>query len=133
VGSPLAVADGLLGEEGDFVTGVGADEAHRCLSLLSPKRRSPAPSTTGKTMSGSSSTTSCSIEARASWMLPATTISPSRSCLGFEASCTASPASTVELFHPGASSVEDTTLSGRLFNRSANAPVRDGQRAARNS
>ena len=34
------------------------------LSLVSPKRRSPAPSTTGKIFSRSSSTRSCSISVR---------------------------------------------------------------------
>ncbi len=103
------------------------------LSLVSPKRRSPAPSTTGKIFNRSSSTRSCSISMLTSWKLPATTISPSSSCFSFETSTTTSPSSTVELFHAGSSRVEDTTYLGRLFSLSANSPLRDGHRAANHS
>src|SRR6266542_1507456 len=85
------------------------------LSLVSPKRRSPAPSTTGKIFSRSSSTRSCSISVRTSWKLAGTTISPLSSCFSFETASTASPLSTVELFQSGSSRVEDTTYLGRLF------------------
>src|SRR2546427_4137218 len=66
-------------------------------------------------------------------MLPATTISPSNSCFSFETSCMTSPASTVELFQSGSFRVEDRTNLGISFNLSANSPLRDGHRAARNS
>jgi hypothetical protein len=47
---------GLVGEEGDvFADGLGVDEALGFLSLASPKRRLPAPSTTGWIISRSSS------------------------------------------------------------------------------
>ena len=103
------------------------------LSLVSPKRRSPAPSTTGKIFSRSSSTRSCSISVRASWKLAGTLISPLRSCFSFETSFTTSPFNTVVLVQSGSSRVEDTTYLGRLFNLSAKSPLRDGHRAANHS
>ena len=60
-------------------------------------------------------------------------MSPSSSCFSFETSFTTSPFRTVELFQSGSSRVEDTTYLGRLFNLSANSPLRDGHRAAKNS
>jgi hypothetical protein len=70
---------------------------------------------------------------RSSWKLAGTTISPSSSCFSFETSLTTSPFRTVELFQSGASRVEDTTYLGRLFNLSANSPLRDGHREASHS
>src|SRR5436309_16115690 len=58
---------------------------------------------------------------------------PANSCFSFETSCITSPASTVELFQAGSFRVEDTTNLGISFNLSANSPLRDGHRAARNS
>ena len=55
------------------------------------------------------------------------------SCFSFETASTASPLRTVELFQSGSSRVEDTTYLGRLFNLSANSPLRDGHRAANHS
>src|SRR5215207_3607683 len=60
-------------------------------------------------------------------------ISPSRSCFSFETSFTTSPLRTVELLHRGSRRVEDTTYLGRLFNRSAHAPLRESHRAANHS
>src|SRR5439155_20795542 len=84
-------------------------------------------------MSLSSSTRPCSMSVRTSWRLPATTISPFRFFFRFETSLTTSPLRTVELFQSGSSRVADTTYFGMLFNLSANAPVRDGHRAANHS
>ena len=103
------------------------------LSLVSPKRRLPLPRTTGKTISRISSTRSWSTRACTSWALPWTTMSPSASCLSFETYSTASPASTVELFHSASSKVEETTYFGMLLNLSANSPSLDGQAAAKPS
>jgi hypothetical protein len=50
-----------------------------------------------------------------------------------ETSSTTSPFNTVELFHSGSSSVENTTYLGRVFSLSANWPPRDGHRVAKNS
>ena len=99
-------------------------------SLVSPKRRSPAPSTTGKIFSLSSSTRPCSRSVRTSWKLAGTTISPVSSCFSVDTSSSTSPLSTVELFQPASSRVDDTTYLGRLFSLSASAPLRDGHRAA---
>src|SRR5215468_7656574 len=71
------------------------------LSLVSPKRRTPVPSTTGKIFSRSSSTRSCSISVYMSWMLPGTTMSPSICCFSAGTSVSTSPLSTVELFQAG--------------------------------
>src|SRR5271169_6096232 len=60
-------------------------------------------------------------------------MSPASSCFSFETSSTTSPFRTVALLHLGSSSVEDTTYLGRLFNLSANAPLRDSHRAANHS
>src|SRR5918994_1166046 len=60
-------------------------------------------------------------------------MSPSSSCLSLEASETASPFSTVVLFHAGFSRVEETTYLGMLLNLSANSPSLDGQAAAKPS
>src|SRR6266567_620790 len=103
------------------------------LSLVSPKRRSPAPSTTGKIFSRSSSTRSCSISVRTSWKLAGTTMSPLSCCFSFETSCSTSPLRTVELFQAGCSRVEDTTYLGMLFSLAASSPLRDGHRAASHS
>jgi hypothetical protein len=66
----LGVSDGLVGEVGGAaLDGLGVEEAHGFLSLISAKRRSPTPSTTGKIFSRSSSTRSCSISVRSSWKL----------------------------------------------------------------
>src|SRR5262249_2584711 len=54
------------------------------LSLGPPKRRSPAPSTTGKIFSRSSSTRSCSISTCTSWKLAGTTMSPVGSCFSLQ-------------------------------------------------
>src|SRR5579875_2619254 len=98
------------------------------LSLVSPNRRSPAPSATGKTVSRSSSTRSCSISVRTSGRLAYTTISPSVCCFSFETSLRTSPFRTVTLVHLGSSSILDTTYLGRLFNVSAHSPLADDQR-----
>src|SRR5579884_3188316 len=96
------------------------------LSLVSPKRPWPAPSTTGYTFSRSSSTRSCSISVHTSWKLAGTTISPFSPCLSLETSLATSPFSTVELFQSASSRLEDTTYLGRLFSlsegRSGRAP-----------
>ena len=84
-------------------------------------------------LSRSSSTRSCSNSVRRSRKLAGTTISPLSSRFSFEISFTTSPLRTVELFHVGAVSVEDTMYLGRLFNLSANAPLRDGHLAANHS
>src|SRR5215216_3238854 len=103
------------------------------LSLVSPNSRLPLPSTTGKTISRSSSTRSCSRSACTSWTLPWTTMSPSGRCLSSETAFTRSSSSTVELFHSGSSSVDDTTYFGMLLNLSANSPSRCGQASAKPS
>ena len=66
-------------------------------------------------------------------VLAGMTMSPSSSAFSFETSSSTSPVTTVELFQSGCSRVEDTTYLGMLFNLSASAPVRDGQRAANHS
>ena len=73
------------------------------------------------------------IRARRSRKLAGTSITPLSSCFSLETSATGSPLSTVELFHAGSSRFEDTTYLGRLFNLSANSPLRDGHRAANHS
>src|SRR5258708_15231003 len=105
----------------------------RFLSLVSPKRRFPAPRTTGNTIRRSSSTRSCSISVCTSWALPWTTMSPSNTCLSFETSVATSPLSTVELFHSAFSRVEETTYLGMLLNLSAKSFFADGQAAAKPS
>src|ERR1700735_601123 len=95
------------------------------LSLVSPNRRSPAPSATGKTVSRSSSTRSCSISVRTSGRLAYTTISPSVCCFSFDTSLTTSPLRTVALVHLGSSRVDDTTYFGRLFNLSTHSTLLD--------
>src|SRR6266567_3516519 len=100
-------------------------------ALVSPNRCSPAPSTTGKIFSRISSTRSCSISVRTSWKLPATMTSPFSSCFSLKTSSTALPVRTVELFQWASSSVDDTTYLGRLFNLTANWPLRDGRRPFR--
>src|SRR5260370_4460634 len=60
-------------------------------------------------------------------------MSPSSSCFSFETSLTTSPLSTVELLHLGSCRVEDTTYLGRLFSRSAHAPLLASHRAANHS
>jgi len=102
-------------------------------SLVSPKRRSPAPSTTGKIFSLSSSTRPCSRSVRTSWKLAGTTMSPSSICFSFATSFSTPPWRTVELFQAGCPRTEDTTYLGMLFSRSANSPERDGHRAANHS
>src|SRR6266516_4060303 len=61
------------------------------LSLVSPKRRFPVPSTTGNTISRSSSTRSCSTSVCTSRPLPWTTMSPSFSRFSFATSCDVAP------------------------------------------
>src|SRR5439155_207459 len=103
------------------------------LSLVSPKRRFPLPSTTGNTISRSSSTRSCSNSVCTSCALPWTTMSPSCSSFSFATSSATSPLSTVELFHSGSCRVEETTYLGMVLNLSANSPSLDGQAAAKPS
>src|SRR5919109_251363 len=100
------------------------------LSLVSAKRRSPAPSTTGKIFIRSSSTRSCSISVRRSWKLPGTTISPFSSCLSVETSFTTSPLSTVELFQAGSSSVA-AKIERRISRRPDVITVTEGERSSR--
>src|SRR6266511_3959230 len=103
------------------------------LSLVTPKRRFPVPSTTGNTISRSSSTRSCSKSVCTSRGLPWTTISPSCSCFSFATSSATSHLSTVELPHSGSSRVEETTYLGMVLNLSANSPSLDGQAFAKPS
>src|SRR6266511_4776268 len=103
------------------------------LSLASPKRRFPLPSTTGNTISRSSSTRSCSKSVCTSRALPWTTTSPSCSCFSFATSSATSPLNTVELLQSGSSSVEETTYLGMVLNLSANSPSLDGQAFAKPS
>src|SRR5438093_6529447 len=100
------------------------------LSLVSPKRRLPVPSTSGYTISRSSSTRPCSISACTSRTLPWTTTSPSCSSRSLATSSATSPLSTVELVHWGSSRVEETTYLGIVLNLSANSPSLDGQASA---
>ena len=58
-------------------------------------------------------------------------MSPSSSCLSFVACSTASPFSTVVLFHSAFSRVDETTYLGMLLNLSANSPSLDGQAPAK--
>src|SRR5919204_4745156 len=102
----------------------------RFLSLVSPKRRFPLPSTTGNTISRSSSTRSSSRSVCASWALPCTTTSPSCCSLSLATSSGTSPPSTVVFVHSGLLSVEETTYFGIVLNLSANSPSRDGHAAA---
>lgn len=60
-------------------------------------------------------------------------MSPSTSCFSFETSSVRSPLSTVELFHSGFASVDETTYLGMPLNLSANSPSRDGQAWAKPS
>src|SRR6476620_6148291 len=60
-------------------------------------------------------------------------MSPSCPCFSFETASATSPLSTVELFHSGSSSVEDTTYLGMVLNWSANSPSLDGQAAGKPS
>src|SRR6266536_2393789 len=60
-------------------------------------------------------------------------MSPSCSCFSFATSSATSPFSTVELFHSGASRVEETTYLGMALNLSANSPSLDGQASAKPS
>ena len=103
-------------------------------SAVSPNRRLPFPSTTGKTISRYSSTRPCSARACTSCALPFTRMSPS--CLSLSLATSAarsSPEITWELFHFGSLSVEDTTYLGMVLNLSANSPSRDGQASAKPS
>src|SRR5262249_51739890 len=75
------------------------------LSLVSPNRRSPSPSATGKIFSRSSSARSCSIRVYTSWKLPAMTISAAICCFSAETPVSTWPLSPVELFQPGWSRV----------------------------
>src|SRR5262245_61554367 len=100
-------------------------------SLVSPNRRRPVPSTTGKTMRFSWSTRSASSTACTSRRLPGTWTMPSISSLSFAASSAASPRRTVVLFHSGSSSVDETTYFGIVLNLSANSPSREGQAPAK--
>src|ERR1700744_1474150 len=52
-------------------------------------------------------------------------MSPSTSWRSVVTSSTTSPFSTVTLLHTGSVSVADTTYLGRLFNLSAQSPLRD--------
>src|SRR6202020_1884957 len=103
------------------------------LSLAAPNNRSPAQSATGKTVSRSSSTRSCSISVCTSGRLAYTTISPSICCFSCDTSVTTSPLRTVALVHLGSSRVEDTTYFGRLFNLSTHSPLWDGDRVPKYS
>src|SRR5215475_11815859 len=103
------------------------------LSLVSPNRRSPAPTATGKTVRRSSSTRSCSISVRTSGRLAYTTISPCICCLSFETSLTTSPARTVAFVHLGSWSVADTTYLGRRFKLSSHSPLIIDDRAPKYS
>src|SRR5213596_3295665 len=105
----------------------------RLLSVVSPNRRLPVPSTTGKTISRSSSTRSCSSSACASCLLPWTTMSPASSRLSCDTSSTRSPSSTVVFCHSGCSSVDETTYFGIVLNLSANSPSLDGHASAKPS
>src|SRR5689334_10901983 len=93
------------------------------LSLVSPNRRSPAPTATGKTVRRSSSTRSCSISVRTSGRLPYTTISPCICCLSFETSLTTSPARTVAFVHLGSWSVRPGALRLGQFELRPRLPV----------
>src|SRR5947207_9523444 len=55
---------------------------------------------------------------------------PSRACFTSDTASATSPSSTVELFHSGLSSVDDTTYFGMLLNLSANSPSLDGHASA---
>src|SRR5438309_961730 len=103
------------------------------LSLVSPKRRLPLPSTSGYTISRSSSTRSCSISVCTRRALPWTTMSPSCSCFSFAISSATSPFSTVELFQSGSCRVDETTYLGMVLNLSANSPSLDGHASAKPS
>src|SRR3989440_6346019 len=105
----------------------------RFLSLVSPKSRLPAPRTTGKTISRSSSTRSRSSSPCTSCALPWTTTSPSWRAFTCSTSSARSPWSTVEFCHSGSPWVEETTYFGIWLNLSANSPSRDGHAAAKPS
>src|SRR5215210_926791 len=103
------------------------------LLSVSPNRRLPAPSTTGKTMSRTSSTRSFAIRPWTSCALPCTTMSPPGCSRSFVTVSARSPSSTVVFVHCGSRSVEDTTYFGMVLNLSANSPSRPGQESAKPS
>jgi hypothetical protein len=100
---------------------------------VSPKSRFPFPSITGKTISRTSSTRSCSIRVCTSCALPWTTTFPLCSRFSLATSSTTSPLRTVVLLHVGDWSVFETTYFGIELNLSANSPSRDGHAAAKPS
>ena len=103
------------------------------LPPVSPKRRFPAPSTTGVDLEPQLVN-----EVVLHQLVDEVEASPDNnfpvySCFSFETTFSALPFSTVELFQSGCSRVDDTTYLGRLFNLSAKSPLRDGHRAASHS
>ena len=86
---------------GVSVDAPGLDEPHPFMALVSPNRRRPAPSTTGKTFSRSSSTRSCSSRVWAIAVLAGDEDVPVDALLQPETSSSRSPVSTVVLFQAG--------------------------------
>ena len=107
-------------------TGVDLTSRNGSSEGVSPNSRRPVPSTVGKTISRSSSTSPRSSSDCTSCPLPLTSSSPSSS--GISSSVT-----TRVLFHSGSLSVLETTYLGMLLNLSANpnSSVREGQAAAK--
>ena len=96
--SSRAQAAALVGQDRDAVADdLRVESRSGRLSLVSPKRRLPAPSTTGNTIRRSSSTRPWSTSACTSWALPWTTMSPSSSCLSRETSAARSSPRTVRV------------------------------------
>ena len=103
------------------------------LSLVSPKRRSTGPEHDRKDLQPQH-VDEVVLHQRAQQLEAGWHDDPSAgSCFSFETSATGSPLSTVEFFQVGSSRVDDTTYLGRLFNLSANSPLRDGHRATNHS
>ena len=100
--------------------------ASRSCRSLSPNRRRPVPSTTGKTIRCSSSTRSCSSSSWTSRRLPGTWMIPSISSLSFDASSAALPLRTVVLFHSGPRGSRTRRTWAFVLNLSANSPLAIG-------
>ena len=87
------------------------------------KSRLPCPSTTGKTIRRSSSTSRSASSERASRALPATRMSPANRSFRPRTSSARSPVRTVVLFQVGFSIVAETMNFGIAFISSPNSPV----------